>query len=92
MGAQMPTYSNYLQSLSEEWKPFKKTLNREEQVYFDKLFAIAIQHSHAGSMQSNPFPLEVVFMTVLIQLLKDNENLKNRVKELEKWETFSNAT
>jgi hypothetical protein len=68
----------------QEWQVFRRALPREYHNQFDRLFAIANQSAQAGSALSNPFPMEVVLVSAVLELLKENENLKERFQQLKK--------
>ena len=82
MGVQIQAYSILVEGLFKEWKAFRKSLRREDQVFFDDFFRIVNENIQAGNAQGHPFPMETAFLTVIIELLKKNYNLRQEVEQL----------
>jgi polyhydroxyalkanoate synthesis regulator phasin len=62
---------------------FRRTLRKQDQEFFDEIFERARLHVQAAVQSSNPDPMESVFISVLIEMLRDAKHLKARVDELE---------
>ncbi|MCG9874717.1 MAG: hypothetical protein MH321_08030 [Leptospiraceae bacterium] len=71
-----------MEGLFKEWKAFRKSLRLEDQVFFDDFFRIVNENIQAGNAQGHPFPMETAFLTVIIELLKKNYNLRQEVEQL----------
>jgi hypothetical protein len=63
---------------------FRRTLRKKDQELFDELFERARLHVQAGVQSSNPDPMESIFISVLIEMLREEKRLQTRVDELEK--------
>lgn len=82
MGIQIQAYSILVERLTQEWKVFRSGLRKEDQVFFDDFFRIVNENIQAGNAQGHPFPMETAFLTVMINLLKKNYNLRVEVENL----------
>jgi hypothetical protein len=63
---------------------FRRTLRKQDQELFDELFERARLHVQAAVQAANPEPMESIFISVLIEMLKAEKRLQARVDELEK--------
>ncbi|MCG3159084.1 MAG: hypothetical protein JMDDDDMK_00060 [Acidobacteria bacterium] len=84
MGRTVSPYSIVLADQQKRLSKFRRTLRRQDQELFDDIFERARLHVQAGVQSSNPDPMESIFISVLIEMLKDARHLKARVDELEK--------
>lgn len=84
MGVQIQAYSILVEDLSKEWRGYRNSLRREDQVFFDEFFRIVNENVQAGNAQSHPFPMETAFLTVMIRVLKNNFNLRTEVEDLKR--------
>lgn len=83
MGILVPTYSILLEELQSEWTNFRRTLSKTDRYYFDKLFNLANSYVQAGNTQGNAFPSETFFLSLFLELLKQNHSLEKRIQKLE---------
>jgi hypothetical protein len=63
---------------------FRRTLRKQDQELFDELFERARLHVQAAVQAANPEPMESIFISVLIEMLREEKHLRARVDELEK--------
>jgi hypothetical protein len=63
---------------------FRRTLRKQDQELFDELFERARLHVQAAVQAANPEPMESIFISVLIEMLRAEKHLRARVDELEK--------
>lgn len=84
MGVQIQAYSILVENLFQEWKQFRSSLRKEDQIFFDEFFRIANENAQAGNAQGHPFPMETALLTAIIQLLKKNYNLRMEVENLKR--------
>jgi hypothetical protein len=79
MGVIAPAYSLSVDRLKNEFQVFRKSLRKEDQLYFDKLFSLAARHIQAGNAQGHYDPLELVLLSTLLELLKKVDTLERRL-------------
>ncbi|MCI0524173.1 MAG: hypothetical protein L0Y75_02830 [Acidobacteria bacterium] len=84
MGRTVSPYSIVLADQQKRLSKFRRTLRKQDQEFFDEIFERARLHAQAGAQSSNPDPMESIFISVLIEMLRDARHLKTRVDELEK--------
>ncbi len=61
---------------SAKWKTFRRQLRHDDRERLNKIFEYARMHADSGTVVSIPHKIDVVFMTVLIEM-------QRRVDELE---------
>ena len=64
----------FRQVLEEEiqgWQKFRRTLRKEDQQVFDRLFEKARLHVEAGSKASRPWPFETILISILVEQEKE---------------------
>ena len=76
MGRTVRTFREAIDTESAKWKTFRRQLKPDDRERFDKIFDYARMHADAGTVISIPHKIDVVFMTVLIEL-------QRRIDELE---------
>jgi hypothetical protein len=84
MGRTVQPFSVVLAEQQKRWGPFRRSLRKEDQELFDELFERARLHVQASVQEANPEPMESVFISVLIELLRAEKHLRTRVDKLEK--------
>ena len=65
------------------WQKFRRALRREDQAQFDRLFELARLHLQAGVYASNPWPLESMLLSMLLEHQKTISVLEERLQQLE---------
>jgi hypothetical protein len=63
---------------------FRRSLRKQDQELFDELFERARLHVQAAVQAANPEPMESIFISVLIEMLREEKHLRARVDGLEK--------
>jgi hypothetical protein len=84
MGRTVSPYSIVLADQQKRLSKFRRTLRKQDQELFDDIFERARLHVQAAVQSSNPDPMESIFISVLIEMLRDARHLKARVDELER--------
>ena len=74
-------YSHVLESEKELWKPFRRALSKEDQEAFDRLFDRAKMHTSAGVYMSNPWPMDTIPLSILLEQGKMIEQILGLLKE-----------
>ncbi len=83
MGRTVLPFSQVLEREYAEWKKFRRALRKEDQEVFDRLFDRAKLHVHAAAYTSCPWPIESIFLSMLLEHEKLlGELLVNKVKEM----------
>ncbi len=81
MGRTVMPYSYVLQQEHGRWKGFRKSLSKEDQEAFDRLFDRAKFHTAAGVYIAHPYPLETIFVSILLEHEKMLGEILSRLKE-----------
>jgi hypothetical protein len=66
MGTALPPLSQFIEAKYRRWTPCNRSLPKEGQTTFDRLFDRAKLHIQTGGMGSRPSPFETVVMAVLL--------------------------
>ncbi len=86
MGRTVLPYSHVWEEERSRWQKFRRALRREDQVQFDRLFESARLHLQAGVYAANPWPLESIMLSMLLEHQKVISALEERLKKLEEQE------
>ncbi len=85
MGRTVLPYSREIQALADErFKEFRRGLPKKHQESFDDIMRIAKNQLAAGVMTSNPYSIETVLLSALVELktefteFKKNQNKNER--------------
>jgi hypothetical protein len=84
MGRTVLPFSMVLAEQQKRFGPFRRTLRKQDQELFDELFERARLHVQACVQEAHPEPMESIFISVLIEMLRAEKHLRARVDELEK--------
>ncbi len=84
MGRTVATYRQRLKGIIQEWNGFKRALRREDRERFERLMQMAQRHASAASYQPRTDPMESVFMSILVEMEKEIETLREKVDEYER--------
>ena len=76
MGRTTRTFRETVDIESAKWKTFRRQLKPNDHERLDKIFDCARMHADSGTVISIPHKIDVVFMTVLIEM-------QRRIDELE---------
>jgi hypothetical protein len=81
MGRTVMPFSHVLEEERGRWKEFRKRLTRKDQEAFDRLFDRAKFHTAAGVYQAHPYPLETIFVSVILEHEKMIQEIAEKLKE-----------
>ena len=84
MGRTVLPFSMVLAEQQKYLGQFRRSLRKQDQELFDELFERARLHVQAAVQAANPEPMESIFISVLIEMLREEKHLRARVDELEK--------
>jgi hypothetical protein len=84
MGRTVLPFSMVLAEQQQRLGQFRRTLRKQDQELFDELFERARLHVQAAVQAASPEPMESIFISVLIEMLRAEKHLRARVDELEK--------
>ncbi len=84
MGRTVLPYSHVWEEERSRWLKFRRALRREDQAHFDRLFELARLHLQAGVYASNPWPLETMLLSMLLEHEKVIRAVEERLEALEK--------
>lgn len=89
MGRTVLPYSQVWEAERQRWQKFRRALRREDQVYLDRLFELARLHLQAGVYAASPWPLESLFLSMLLEHQKAISALEEHLQHLEEPESES---
>ena len=84
MGRTVLPFSIVLSEQQQRLSQFRRTLRKQDQELFDELFERARLHVQAAVQSASTDPMESIFISVLIEMLKEEKRLRARVDDLEK--------
>ena len=67
MGRTVMPFSYVLEQERERWKGFRRSLDKEDQEAFDRLFGRAKFHTHASVYMSHAWPLETILLSSFLE-------------------------
>ncbi len=82
MGRTVLPYSHVWEEERSRWLKFRRALRREDQAHFDRLFELARLHLQAGVYASQPWPLEAMLLSMLLEHEKVISRLVERLQKL----------
>ena len=83
MGRTVLPYSQVWEAERQRWQKFRRALRKEDQAHLDRLFESARLHLQAGVYASNPWPLESMLLSMLLEHQKALMALEEQPKRLE---------
>ena len=83
MGRTVIPYTQIVDQERSRWQKFRRALRKEDQAHFDQLFELARLHTQAGVYASQPWPMEAILMSMLLEHQKALAALAERVRRLE---------
>ena len=83
MGRTVLPYSQVWEAERQRWQKFRRALRREDQAHLDRLFESARLHLQAGVYASNPWPLESMLLSMLLEHQKALGALEERLRGIE---------
>ena len=81
MGRTVMPYSHVMESERERLKPFRRTLSKEDQKAFDRLFDRAKRHTSAGVYMANSWPIETILRSICLEHGKMIEETLGKLEE-----------
>ena len=76
-------FSQVLDQEVQEWKKFRRALQKEDQQFLDQLFEKASLHVSASGDASRPWPLETILISILLEHEKALAELRSKIKAQE---------
>ncbi|MCB1202194.1 MAG: hypothetical protein KDK41_16210 [Leptospiraceae bacterium] len=83
MGRTLIPYSRQIQIFEERMSSFRRGLRRSDQLLFDQLLSAAKIQVAAGAMAASPDPDSSIFISIAIELKRENLSLSKRLEVLE---------
>ncbi len=83
MGRTVLPYSQVWEAERSRWQKFRRALRREDQAHLDRLFEAARIHLQAGVYAANPWPMESMLLSMLLEHQKALSDLIERLRRLE---------
>ncbi len=80
MGRTIRTFREAVDIESAKWKTFRRQLKREDRERLDKIFDYARMHADSGTVISIPHKIDVVFMSVLIEMQRRIDELESTLQ------------
>ena len=81
MGRTWLTFNDQLAREEQAWRPFRTALRKDDQAAFDRIFVLAKRHMAEAQAACRPVALDAVLMCVALELLKEVEALRGRIKQ-----------
>lgn len=78
MGRTLLPFSKVLAEQQTRLSKFRRSLRKQDQELFDELFERARLHVQAAVQASNPDPMESIFLSVLIEMLREEKRLRSQ--------------
>ncbi len=78
MGRTIPTYRLHLASILNDWMDYRRALREKDRIAFDGLLSKARQHASAASYSAHLDPTDQAFLSILLEMEKELETLRNR--------------
>ena len=75
MGRTVAPFSRVLEEEKRALGKFKRALRKEDQEAFDRLFAAGKRHVAASVYASHPWPMDLIFLSALVEQQKLIERL-----------------
>ena len=81
MGRTVLPYSHVWEEERSRWLKFRRALRREDQAHLDRLFELARLHLQAGVYAANPWPLESMLLSMLLEHQKALGAIEKHLQE-----------
>ncbi len=83
MGRTVMPFSFVLEKERSDWKGFRKSLSKEDQEAFDRLFDRAKFHTYAAVYKAHSWPMETILLSVILEHEKMLGEILGKLKEKE---------
>jgi hypothetical protein len=81
MGRTVPTFREQIQQAAEHWVKFRRTLRREDQQHFDRLFRIVRSYTYAATYQCHDNPMEAIVLSIALGQEKRLEAIERALQQ-----------
>jgi hypothetical protein len=81
MGRTVMPYSHVMESERERFRQFRRSLSKENQEAFDRLFDWAKMHTSAGVYMARSWPMETILLSICLEHGKMIEQILGLLKE-----------
>lgn len=82
MGRTIQPYSWRIESMSQEYKDFKRGLPRPKQEFYDEIFRMAKRNLASGVMSSNAYSMEPILISAMIELMSELKEIKSELAKI----------
>ena len=79
MGRTIPSFRIASVMEQNEWKEFRKCLDKSDRKVFDRMFSIALLYNSACSYSANPIRIQPIFMSIIFHHYKQLIRLSEEV-------------
>jgi len=80
MGRTVMPFSHMLEEERERWKGFRRSLPKEDQKAFDRLFDRAKFHTPAAVYMSHSWPMESILLSICLEHEKIHEEILGKLR------------
>ncbi len=81
MGRTVMPFSFVLEEERSSWNKFRKSLSKEDQQAFDRLFDRARYRTSAAVYMSHPWPMETILLSIILEHEKMLAEILGRLSE-----------
>jgi hypothetical protein len=81
MGRTIPSFRIASVMEQNEWKAFRKCLDKSDRKVFDRMFSIAHLYNSACSYSANPIRIQPIFMSIIFHHYKQLARLFEQVEK-----------
>ncbi|OUJ19149.1 hypothetical protein AMET1_0801 [Methanonatronarchaeum thermophilum] len=81
MGRTTPTYRDLVKEKKREWSDYRAALRQKERNAFDRVFEMAIETAHAGTNQAPLYPMESIYLSILLKMELRIQELEEKINE-----------
>jgi hypothetical protein len=82
MGRTIPSFRIASIIEKEEWKSFRKALDRKDRKIFDDMFDISILYNSASAYSAKYIRLHPIFMSIIFHHYKKFTEISERIKQI----------
>jgi hypothetical protein len=82
MGRTIPSFRIASIMEKEEWKSFRKALDRKNRKIFDDMFDISILYNSASAYSAKYIRIHPIFMSIIFRHYKKLTEISERIKQI----------
>lgn len=82
MGRTIPSFRIASVMEKEEWKSFRKALDRKDRKFFDDMFDISILYNSASAYSAKYIRIHPIFMSIIFHHYKKLTEISERIKQI----------